>query len=107
VKALFLDLAREFPGSEMLLEIYSKPLLWLRKRAVEKPEGKSDLIQPFRWGMGSAKGMERWGRGIKVVDEFPFYSRVELPADLDEKTLSQIKFVNFFRMMKMARLRFG
>ena len=107
IKALFLDLMREFPGSEIIFEIYSKLLLWLRRRAVEKREGRPDLVAPFRWGIGSAGRISKWKKGIEVLDEFPFYSRVPLPEDLDKETLSQIRFVNFFKMLRMIRLKLG
>lgn len=107
VKAMILDLVREFPGSEMIFEIYSKLLFWIRRRAVAKRKGTTDLLAPFQWAANSGKGISRWSDRIKVIDEFPFYSRVDFPEDLDEKTLSQFKTINFLRMMKMVQLRLG
>lgn len=44
---------------------------------------------------------------MRVLEEFPFYARLKLPGDLDKDTPSQIRFVNFFGMIKTARLGLG
>ncbi len=107
LRALFGDLAREFPGCELMFEIYSKLLIWLRKRILRNRKEKSNLRTDFNWGSQSARKIAKWDKRIRVMEEFPFYSRVRYPSDMDEKNLSQIKLMNLLGMMKRVHLKLG
>jgi O-methyltransferase involved in polyketide biosynthesis len=106
IKRLFLEMINEFPDSEIMFEIYSKKLLWLRNHVLARGHMKSELFSPMQWGVNSAKEIAKWSQKIKILDEFPYYSRIKLENYWDEKTLTPIKIMNFFRVMKMVRLQF-
>lgn len=63
------------------------------------------------WTMGPSPGTISifpipWICAIDLVEEYPFYSRID-PADIeDEKLRSQIKAVAAWNWMKMAHLKF-
>jgi O-methyltransferase involved in polyketide biosynthesis len=106
IRRLFLEMIHEFPDSEIMFEIYSKKLLWLRNHALARGQMKSELFRPMQWGVNSAKEIAKWSPNIKMLDEFPYYSRVTLENYWDEKTLTPIKIMNFFKVMKMVHLQF-
>ena len=106
IRRLFLEMIHEFPDSEIIFEIYSKNLLWLRNHVLARGQMKSELFSPMQWGVNSAKDIARWSPKIEILDEFPFYSRVKLEKYWEEKTLTPIKIMNFFRVMKIVHLHF-
>jgi O-methyltransferase involved in polyketide biosynthesis len=106
IRRLFLEMIHEFPDSEIMFEIYSKKMLWLRNHVLARGQMKSDLFSPMQWGVDSVKEIAKWSPNIKILDEFPYYSRVALEKYWDEKTLTPIKIMNFFKVMKMVHLQF-
>lgn len=107
IKGLFLDLIKEFPQSEIVFEIYSKFLLWVRNGALARRKTKSQLFSPMQWGANSARTIAAWSEKIQVLDEFPYYSRINLEEFWDEKNLTPLKIMNFFKVMKIVRLKLG
>ncbi|HTR82072.1 MAG TPA: class I SAM-dependent methyltransferase [Bacteroidota bacterium] len=109
IKGLFLDLIREFPGSEIMFDAYSKPLLWLRNNVLitRIQVQRSKLLARWHWGVNSGKAIARWSDEISVVDEFPYYSGINLEEFLDKKIVSSFQLLNFFRAIKMVHLKFG
>jgi O-methyltransferase involved in polyketide biosynthesis len=106
IRRLFLEMIHEFTSSEIMFEIYSKNLLWLRNHVLARGHMGSELFMPMKWGVNSAKDIAKWSPNIKILDEFPYYSRVKLENYWDEKTLTPIKIMNFFKVMKMVHLQF-
>jgi O-methyltransferase involved in polyketide biosynthesis len=107
VRRLFLNMIQEFPGSEIVFEVYSKKMLWLRNNILARRQAKMELFSPMQWGVNSAKDIATWSDKIRVLDEFPFYSRINLAEYWDKKTLTPLKIMNFFKVMKMVRLKLG
>ena len=107
IRRLFLDLAQEFPGSEIAFEIYSKIFLWIRNHMLAKRAMKSDLFTCCRWGVNSAKAVAKWSDRIQVIDEYPFYSRINPTDYWDKKNFSRLQVMNSGKWIKMVHLRFG
>ena len=106
IHRLFLEMIHKFSDSEIMFEIYSKKLLWLRNHALARGQMKSELFSPMQWGVNSAKEIAKWSPKIKILDEFPYYSRIKLENYWDEKNLRPTKIMNFFKVMKMVHLQF-
>lgn len=107
LRQLFLGLAANFPGSDIMFDVYSKKFLWLRNHALENSREKSDLLMPMIWGVNSGKAIARWSVRITIVDEFSFYSRINLEEYWDKKYLSSLRLLKFFRAIKMLHCRFA
>jgi O-methyltransferase involved in polyketide biosynthesis len=107
IQRLFLEMIHEFPDSEIMFEIYSRKFLWLRNHVLAKGQLKSELFSPMKWGVNSAKEIAKWSPKIAILDEFPYYSRIKLENYWDERTLTPIKIMNFFRVMKIVHLQFA
>jgi O-methyltransferase involved in polyketide biosynthesis len=105
IKSLFMDMIREFPESEIIFEIYSKIFLWLRNRMIA--DHKHSVASRWYWGINSAKVIAKWSDKIQIIDEFPYFSRINLADYWDKKSLSSIKTMNIFKFMKMVYLRLG
>jgi O-methyltransferase involved in polyketide biosynthesis len=69
VRALLVELARRFPGSEMILETIG-PMLAHSSRIhplLSKTSAK------FRWGISDSRAIERWNPAIHVVGQFHLF----------------------------------
>jgi O-methyltransferase involved in polyketide biosynthesis len=107
VKKLFLGLAKEFSGSEMIFEIMSPFLIWLSNRAVVHQKKQKSELAFMNWGCSSSKQITKWSDKIRVVEEYPFYSRINIRPEWSRQTLRQIKLVNSFKWVKMVHLEFS
>ncbi len=107
IKRLFLDMTGEFPESEMVFEIYSRLFLWLRNHALTRRALNPALFSKWYWGANSAKAIARWSDKIRVVDEYPFYSRLDLTDDRVKVNLSPLNLLNSGKWIKMVQIRLG
>ena len=107
IRGLFLDLSREFPGSEMMFEIYSKRIIWLKNRSVEKQRRNGEIVTQLRWGAGSAEEIAKWGGHIGILGTYPFYSKVELDAHWAKRDSRPLKLIRLLGWMKMVHLKLG
>jgi len=106
-RKVFEGMIREFPGSEIMFDIYSRKLMWLRNKTIASGRVKSELFVTHRWAVNSARKVARWNDRISIVDAFPYYSRIDLGKYWDAKDLAPLRLLNFFRMIKMVHLRLG
>ena len=81
VKALVLQLQKQFPGSELVCEVVNE--LWLRKSLIvvtnikmqkESHLGKGAI---FSFGVKNGHEIESWGPGIKLLDEWSYFDSHE------------------------------
>jgi O-methyltransferase involved in polyketide biosynthesis len=78
VKSLVLALQKRFPGSQMAFDAYS---LLTARNARNHPSIKKTGAE-IHWGIDDAKGLESWGPGINLKEEW-YFSDSEDVADLD------------------------
>lgn len=106
IKDLFLDMLQEFPGSEMLFEIYSRMLVWLSNRSKKKQAEEQTITRSIQWGIRSARTIADWDKRIKLVSERPFYANIDLKAHWDNKHLFPLKIIKLVNGVKMVHLKF-
>jgi O-methyltransferase involved in polyketide biosynthesis len=107
IRRLLLDLIREFPGSEIMFETYTKFMVWLRNKILAKGSFKSEVMSDFRWGVGSAKAIAKWDPRIRVLDQFSFYTRLGETRRWNPQELKQFRPMNLFQWIKVVRLKLG
>lgn len=106
VKGLLLDLAEEFPGSEIMFDIMSRFLVLAGniQRWRKIGLGKSAYM---KWGLGSARKFRTLSKKVRVLEDYPIFTKVPVKKDWDQRTLSQIKMMNAFGWFRIARLGLG
>lgn len=107
IKKLFIDIIQEFPESEMALEIYSTILLLLSDLSSKKRKKEAEITNQIQWALNSAKSITKWSNQIKIVDEYPFYSKINFEVHWKDKNLFLIKLIRFLNGVKMVHLKFG
>jgi methyltransferase (TIGR00027 family) len=69
VKQAVLHMRHHFPGSELVFDAYSPFLKWSHNFKV----ARTRIGAPLHWALKHAQDLERWGDGIRLLDQrFPF-----------------------------------
>ena len=69
VRSLVLSLKEQFPGAELVFDAFSPFFVWANNRRFNR----SKIGALCHWALKRGKDLERWGDGIRLLDEwFPF-----------------------------------
>jgi O-methyltransferase involved in polyketide biosynthesis len=110
IRKLFLDIAQEFPDSDIVFETYSRAMLWLsdlRGKIRDSNNDNDKIIGNICWTLNSSKIFTEWSDRISIVEEYPFYSRVNLSDHWDTRYLVPIRLITFLKGLHMVHLRFS
>jgi O-methyltransferase involved in polyketide biosynthesis len=105
LKSLFRKLAEVYPSAHLVFDSFSKLALWMANRAVIKKAGihTSSLM---KWPLKSASGLRKWVKTIKVIEEFPAFSRVAFRPEWSESVVRLMKGTNRWRSYNMIHVQF-
>ncbi len=74
VRALILALKKSFPGCELVFDAYSTLTV---KRVTKHPSLKKTGVT-IKWGIDDATEIEKWAKGIRLVEEWYFTQAEEI-----------------------------
>ncbi len=101
VKSLVLKLQSQFPGSELVCEVFNQ--VWLRKPLLKKMmdfKMKKELhLGPgatFHFGISSSEAMETWNPGIQFLDDWSYF-------DTDEEKLGWLRLFRRFELFRKTQ----
>ena len=69
VKALFLKLLEDFPGSELVCDAHRPFVIWADNLQLAFAKVKARL----QWSIKDGRDVESWGEGIRLLDEWNYY----------------------------------
>jgi O-methyltransferase involved in polyketide biosynthesis len=94
VKQLVLMLRDRFPGSELVFDAFSP----LHVRVSNRQVSTATHSFRFRWGTWTGRRLERWGDGIRLLDDWGYF-------DQPEPRLAGIRWMRHFWVMdRIARI---
>ena len=73
VKALILMIQRHFPGAELICDAFTPFMVRVDNLILIRTKFQARL----RWGIKHGRDMERWGPGIKLLDEWFYFDEPE------------------------------
>jgi O-methyltransferase involved in polyketide biosynthesis len=82
VRALVLALRDHFPGAELVFDGFSPFHVWYSNRQMSS----TWLGNRFHWGLWSGRAVERWGKGIRLLDDWGY-------LDSDEPRLASMRWM--------------
>lgn len=100
VEALVLKLRSEFPGSELVCEVFNS--FWLQKHLKKivnfKLQKQLHLGKnaEFLSGIRNSNEMQQWGYGIELIDDWSYF-------DSDEKKLGWLKYLRHFSFFRKTQ----
>jgi O-methyltransferase involved in polyketide biosynthesis len=100
VKSLVLTLRDHFPGAELVFDACSPFDLWVGNLYYSR----SKLSARFRWGISNGQEIERWGDGIRLLDEWGWLDQPE-PRLARLRWLRNIPF--FAKMVRIYHFQLG
>lgn len=75
VKSLVLGLREHFPGCELVFDGWKPFEVWIGNRFFTL--SNSGFPGHLQWGLWSGREIERWGDGIRLLDEWGYFDRPE------------------------------
>jgi len=73
VKSLLLRLLDRFPGAELAFDACSPLHVWVANHQT----ASAKLNAHLQWGIWHGQEMEKWGEGIRLLDEWGFFDQPE------------------------------
>ncbi len=104
VKRLFGLLVDQFPGSEIAFDTMAPFFLNLGNRMVLKKGNMGDQAV-MRWAVRSSKEISTWDTRIRVIDEYPMYSRISLDPTWGLSCMMRMKMINWLKGINILHLQ--
>jgi len=104
VEVLFRKLADAFPSAHVLFDAMSRFTVWISNRKVLR-ESRMDSSALLKWHLKKASHLRRWVDTIKVIEEYPMFSRVPIKDDWSKKLIRDIKIAGRLRLYNMIHVQ--
>ncbi|MFN7992156.1 MAG: class I SAM-dependent methyltransferase [Bryobacteraceae bacterium] len=104
VRRFVVDLAKSFPGAELLFDACSSIGLRVANRKVIKAGGM-DRSALLKWSIRNGRGLEEWDRRITVVADYPVFSGLKPGFTVKERLGAALS--DAVRAMSMVHVRFA
>jgi len=104
VEALFRKLANAYPSAHVIFDAMSRFAVWVSNRAVLRKSGM-DSSALLKWHLKRASRLRRWIDTIKVIEEYPMFSRVPIKDDWSKKLIRDIKIAGRLRLYNMVHVQ--
>ncbi len=100
VKSLVLTLRDCFPGAELVCDAFSPYIVWVNNIRI----ARTKMGARYYWALKNGRDVEKWGEGIRLLDEWFPFSR-------PEPRLAHIRWMRyiplFARVMGIFHYRLG
>lgn len=104
IKDFFILIADHFPGCEIFFDSASPLGVKIANKKVLK-KGGMDETALLKWGIKSAKSIEKWDNRIQLVEEFPMFEGMK--TGLPFKMKYGLWMSDLLKIMSMVHLRIG
>ena len=105
VETLFRKLADAYPSAHVLFDAMSRFTVWFSNRAIIKKSGM-DSSARLKWHLKRASSLRRWVDTIKIIEEYPMFSRVPIKEEWSKKLVRDIKIAGRLRLYNMVHVQF-
>lgn len=104
VETLFRKLAGAYPSAHVVFDAMSRLTVWGANREIIKKTGM-DSKALMKWHLKKASRLGKWVDTIKVVEEYPMFSKVQTRDDWSKKVVRGIRISDFLRMYNMVHVQ--
>lgn len=104
MKNFFISIANYFPGCEVFFDSASPLGVKVANKKVLKDGGMDESVI-LKWGIKSAKLIEKWDKRIQLVEEFPMFKGMK--AGFPLKMKYGLWMSDLLKIMSMVHLRIG
>jgi len=104
VKSLFCKLADAYPSAHVIFDAMSRFTVWVSNRTVIRKSGMHSSAL-LKWHLKRASHLKRWVDTIKVVEEYPMFSRVPIKEDWSKKLIRDIRIAGRLRLYNIVHVQ--
>ncbi len=104
VKTLFQKLAGAYPSAHVLFDAMSWFTVRWSNREILKKTGM-DSSARLKWHLKRASRLKTWVDKIKIVEEYPMFSRVPIKKAWSKKLIRDIKIAGKLRLYQMVHVQ--
>ncbi len=104
VKDLFINMASRIPG----VEIFFSTLSWFTKAMANRAIRKSGMQNAkIKWAITKTEKMNRWNENVRVIDSFPYYSKIDHKKFWSKKISNYMDFNDRHLSSSFVHLQLG
>jgi O-methyltransferase involved in polyketide biosynthesis len=104
VQTLFQKIADAYPSAHVLFDAMSRFTVWFSNREIIKKSGM-DSSARLKWHLKRASSLIRWVDSIKIIEEYPMFSRVPIKATWSKNLIRDIKIAGRLRLYNMVHVQ--
>ena len=104
IEMFFKKLADAYPSAHVLFDAMSWFTVWFSNRAILK-KSRMDSSARLKWHLKRASHLRRWVDTIKIVEEYPMFSRVPIKESWSKKLKRDIKIAGRLRLYSMVHIQ--
>jgi O-methyltransferase involved in polyketide biosynthesis len=104
LQTLFQKLADAYPSAHVIFDAMSRFTVWFSNREIIKKSG-IDSSARLKWHLKKASKLKKWVNTIKIVEEYPMFSRVPIKKIWSKKLIRDIKIAGRLRLYNMVHVQ--
>jgi O-methyltransferase involved in polyketide biosynthesis len=101
---LFRTLADAFPSAHLVFDAMSWLTTWGTNRDLMKKSGY-DPSALLKWHIKRASRLRRWVDAIKIIEEYPMFSRIPIKEDWGKRTIWGLHLSDFLRLYNLIHVQ--
>ena len=106
VETILKKLAESYPFAHLIFDSMSWLTVWGSNRALMKKSG-IDPSSFLKWHLNRASQLKKWVSTVKIINEYPMFSRVEPKEDWDRKLYWGMKIADLLHLYQMVHIQFS
>jgi O-methyltransferase involved in polyketide biosynthesis len=103
VKTLFCTLAERYPSAHVVFDAMSWFAVWASNLTIMRKSGM-DSSARLKWHLRNASHLCEWVHTIRIIEEYPIFSRVEIRDDWDKNVIRDLKIANVLHLTNLYKM---
>lgn len=103
VKTLFCNLAKAYPLAHVVFDAMSWFAVWASNMTIMRNSGIGSSAR-LKWHLKEASCLREWVPTIRVIEEYPIFSRVRIRDDWDKKVIRDLKIANLLHLNNIYKM---
>ena len=104
VEVLLRKLTDAYPSAHVVFDAMSWLALWGANRAIMGKSGMDSKAR-LKWHLKKASRLRKWADTIKIIEEFPIFSRVPIKHEWSKKLIWDIKMAGRLRLYNLIHIQ--
>lgn len=103
VKALFCKLAETYPSAHVVFDSMSWFAVWASNLTIMRKSGIGSSAR-LKWHLKKASHLREWVNTIRIIEEYPIFSRVPIRDDWGKNVIRDLKIANLLHLNNIYKM---